>query len=85
MKGDDKMRASQLSKYMKSRISKCIYCGMPITDKQEFEYCSTRIGRYVTYAFIHSDCIPKAAKYVQNKQLDSIRKEHSNENRIEGK
>lgn len=73
------MKVSQLSKYMKSRVTKCIYCGKPITDKQEFEYCSTRIGRYVAYAFIHSDCIPKAVKYVQNKQLDSIRKEYADE------
>ena len=57
------MRISQLSKYMKSRVSNCIFCGKPITDKQDFEYCSTKWGRYVIYVFIHSDCIPEAKKY----------------------
>lgn len=61
------MKASQLSKYMRSRLSNCIFCGKPITEHQEFQYCSTRAGRYVAYAFIHNDCIPAAQKYVSNK------------------
>lgn len=68
------MRVSQLSKYMKSRISNCIYCGKPITDKQEFEYCSTKEGRYVVYAFIHSECIADARRFIS-----ANRKECANE------
>lgn len=59
------MRISQLTKYMKSRLSNCIYCGKEITDNQEFQYCSTKAGRYVAYIFIHNDCIPAAQAYVR--------------------
>ena len=62
------MRSSQLTKYIKSRMSNCIYCGKPITENQEFKYCSARTGRYVAYVFIHCDCIPAAQKYIISKK-----------------
>lgn len=64
------MRSSQLTKYIRSRMTSCIYCGKPITDKQDFQYCSTRSGRYVAYVFIHSDCIPKAQKFISNQEKE---------------
>ena len=51
-------------------MTSCIYCGKPITDKQDFQYCSTRSGRYVAYVFIHSDCIPKAQKFISNQEKE---------------
>ena len=64
------MRISQLTKYVKSRMTNCIYCGKPITDNQEFKYCSARCGRYVAYVFIHNDCIPKAQKFVESQEKE---------------
>lgn len=61
------MNVSQLSKYMKSRMTPCIFCGKKITDNQEFQWCSTKAGRYVAYAFIHNDCIKDAQRYVERK------------------
>lgn len=59
------MKLSQLTKYQKSRMTKCIYCGKPITENQEFQYCSTKVGRYTAYAFIHNDCIALAQAFVR--------------------
>lgn len=67
------MRISQLTKYMKSRLSNCIYCGEEITDNQEFQYCSTKVGRYIAYAFIHNDCIAAAQRYVSNQKYADIK------------
>lgn len=60
------MRTDELSKYVKSRMSNCIFCGKPITENQDFQYCSAKQGRFVAYVFIHSDCIPEAQRYLQN-------------------
>lgn len=59
------MLKNQLTKYQRSRMCNCIACGKPITDNQQFEFCTTRISRFTVYAFIHSDCIIKAQKYLQ--------------------
>ena len=59
------MLKSQLSKYQRSRMCNCVYCGKEITDNQQFEYCTTKISRFTVYAFIHSDCIIKAQHYLR--------------------
>lgn len=43
----------------------CIVCGKPITDNQQFEFCTTKISRFTVYAFIHSDCIVTAQRFLQ--------------------
>lgn len=65
------MKLSQLTKYQKSRMSNCIYCGKPITENQEFQYASTKVGRYVAYAFIHNDCIVNAQNFVRKVKCSS--------------
>lgn len=67
------MNVSQLSKYMKSRMTPCIFCGKKITDNQEFQWCSTKAGRYVAYVFIHNDCIKEAQKYINNQKYADIK------------
>lgn len=54
------MRMKELTKYQKSRLCLCIYCKHPITENQEFEFCTTRYSKYNIYTFIHSDCMIKA-------------------------
>lgn len=61
------MKMSELTKYQKSRMCKCIYCGHEITENQDFQFCTTRYKRFNIYTFIHSDCMVKA-----NKLVDSI-------------
>ena len=54
------MKLDELTKYQKSRLCKCIFCGQPITPNQEFQFCTTRFKRYNIYIFIHADCMVKA-------------------------
>lgn len=54
------MKLDELTKYQKSRLCKCIYCGKQITPNQEFQFCTSRFKRYNIYVFIHSDCMVKA-------------------------
>lgn len=70
------MLKSQLTKYQKSRMENCVICGKPITENQQFEFCTTRTSRSIVYAFIHSDCIIKSHKYVMfcNEEVDEYGK-----------
>lgn len=54
------MKLDELTKYQKSRLCKCIFCGQQITPNQEFEFCTSRYKRFNIYVFIHSDCMVKA-------------------------
>lgn len=67
------MKINQLTKYQKSRISNCIFCGKPITENSEFQWCSARTGRCVAYIFIHNDCIKDAQKDVINQKYGAIK------------
>lgn len=54
------MKLDELTKYQKSRLCKCIFCGQSITPNQEFQFCTSRYKRYNIYIFIHADCMVKA-------------------------
>lgn len=58
------MLMKDLTKYQKSRMCNCLYCGKQITENQQFEYCTTRISKFTVYAFIHSDCILRARHFL---------------------
>lgn len=58
------MIKSQLTKYQRSRMCNCLYCGKEISDLEQFEFCTTKISRFTVYAFIHSSCIVKAQKFI---------------------
>lgn len=59
------MKIAELTKYQKSRLCRCLFCGKEITDFQEFEFTTTRYKRYNIYTFIHSDCMVKAQEWLR--------------------
>lgn len=64
------MKMAELTKYQKSRLCKCLFCGKEITEFQDFEFCTTKYRRYNIYTFLHSDCMVKAQEFTrQNKSL----------------
>lgn len=65
------MKVSDLSKYQKSRLCKCIICGKEITENQDFQFCTTRYKRYNVYCFMHSDCIINVACSTIRQQVEA--------------
>ncbi|MBO7731714.1 MAG: hypothetical protein J6S67_04160 [Methanobrevibacter sp.] len=68
------MKMSELTKYQKSRLCKCIFCGKEITEFQEFEFACTKFGRCNVYAFIHSDCIVAANEWAKGADKEKLQK-----------
>lgn len=68
------MRMHELTKYQKSRMCRCIYCGKEITEFQEFEFTYTKFGRCNIYVFIHSDCIVAAQDWLKDTNFERLQK-----------
>lgn len=68
------MKMKELTKYQKSRMCRCIYCGREITEFQDFEFTSTKFGRCNVYVFIHSDCIVAAQDWLKDATSDRLQK-----------
>lgn len=81
------MRFNDLTKYQKSRLCKCIFCGKQITEHQEFEFCSTRYKRFNIYTFIHSECMVEASELLKlpDEQISQLIKQRREELEDDGK
>ena len=59
------MKIAELTKYQKSRLCRCLFCGKEITEFQEFEFTTTKYKKFNIYTFIHSDCMVKAQEWLK--------------------
>lgn len=67
------MKRSQLTKYVKSKMTNCIVCNTPICEEDNFHLLKTTVGKYTLYTPVHYACaIAKAADMLTRRKKDDI-------------